>query len=78
MMTAMTTYRSLLLPAALAAILTGCATPGANPAADIRVPTGWGQHTTPTEQQSLQVTAPATTLPPMRGGPVSTMPGSTP
>lgn len=62
MMTAMTTYRSLFLPAALAAILTGCATPGANPAADIRVPTGWGQHTTPTEQQSLQVTAPATDI----------------
>ena len=59
MMTAMTAYRSLLLPVALAAVLAGCATPGANPAADIRVPTGWGQHTAPTEPQSLAVTAPA-------------------
>lgn len=58
MMTAMTAYRSLLLPTALAALLAGCATPGANPAADIRVPAGWSQHRAPTEPQSLQVTAP--------------------
>ena len=62
MMTAMTAYRSLLLPLALATALAGCATPGANPAADIRVPAGWGQHTPPTEQQSLEVTAPATDI----------------
>ena len=62
MMTAMTASRSLLLPLALATALAGCATPGANPAADIRVPAGWGQHTPPTEQQSLEVTAPATDI----------------
>ena len=62
MMTAMTAYRSLLLPLALATALAGCATPGANPAADIRVPAGWGQHTPPTEPQSLEVTAPATDI----------------
>ncbi len=62
MMTAMTAYRSLLLSVALATALAGCATPGANPAADIRVPAGWGQHTPPTEPQSLEVTAPATDI----------------
>ncbi len=50
--------RTALLFAAITASLAGCATPGANPAADIHVPAAYGQHSTPTEAQSLQVTAP--------------------
>lgn len=50
--------RTALLFAAITASLAGCATPGANPAADIHVPAAYGQHSTPTETQSLQVTAP--------------------
>ena len=50
--------RTLLLTAALTAALAGCATPGANPAADIRVPAAYGQYSAPTQSQSLQVTAP--------------------
>ena len=50
--------RTALLFAAITASLAGCATPGVNPAADIHVPAAYGQHSTPTETQSLQVTAP--------------------
>ncbi|WP_259394592.1 efflux transporter outer membrane subunit [Stenotrophomonas koreensis] len=51
--------RTLLLSLAVSAALAGCATPGANPAADIRVPAAWGQTSAPTEAQPLDVTAPA-------------------
>ena len=51
--------RTLLLSLAISAALAGCATPGANPAADIRVPAAWGQTSAPTEAQPLDVTAPA-------------------
>ena len=50
--------RTLLLSLAISAALAGCATPGANPAADIRVPSAWGQTSAPTEAQPLDVTAP--------------------
>ena len=50
--------RTLLLSLAVSAALAGCATPGANPAADIRVPATWGQTGAPTQPQSLTVTAP--------------------
>jgi Outer membrane protein len=50
--------RTLLLSLAVSAALAGCATPGANPAADIRVPAAWGQTSAPTEAQPLEVTAP--------------------
>jgi len=54
--------RNILLAAATAAALAGCATPGANPAADIRVPASWGMgdahHNAPAVAQSLEVTAP--------------------
>ena len=49
--------RTLLLSLAVSAALAGCATPGANPAADIRVPSAYGQATAPTETQVLGVTA---------------------
>ena len=50
--------RTLLLSLAVSAALAGCATPGANPAADIRVPAAWGQTSAPTQVQPLEVTAP--------------------
>ena len=50
--------RTLLLSLAISAALAGCATPGANPAADIRMPAAWGQTGAPTQPQSLTVTAP--------------------
>lgn len=50
--------RTALLFAVITASLAGCATPGVNPAADIHVPAAYGQHSTPTETQSLQVTTP--------------------
>jgi NodT family efflux transporter outer membrane factor (OMF) lipoprotein len=50
--------RTLLLSLAVSAALAGCATPGANPAADIRVPAAWGQPSAPTQVQPLEVTAP--------------------
>ena len=49
--------RTLLLTLAVTASLAGCATPGANPAADIRVPSAWGLGSAPTEHQALDVTS---------------------
>ena len=49
--------RTLLLSLAVTAALAGCATPGANPAADIRVPSAYGQGSAPTDIQTLGVTA---------------------